>query len=117
MDNLTRRNVMIYGMMKKRKKNILEVKERNFLITDFLAKRIKLKKWLLGSMTFILSIIYFISIEQYNDIPFAEAETEVWIEGLTTTFLFMFSIVIGFIVISMILIPKDSHNHIKKEVF
>lgn len=103
--------------MKKHTKNILEVKDRNFLITDVLAKRIRLKKWLLGSMTLILSIIYFISIEQYNDIPFAEVESEVWIEALTTTFLFMLAIVIGFIVISMLLVPKDLNKHIKKELF
>ncbi|SEL37009.1 hypothetical protein SAMN04488700_0594 [Carnobacterium iners] len=117
MDRLTKRKIMFNGVMKKREKNVLEVGTKKYLITNFLAKRLRLKNWLLGLMTLVFSLIYLFSIEKYSNVPLDGANSYLLIEGLTTTFLFLFSIVIGFIAISVMLIPKELEKYIKNELF
>ncbi|MCC5894408.1 MAG: hypothetical protein JJU16_03030 [Alkalibacterium sp.] len=117
MNRLTKRDVMLKGVIKDRKKNILEVGKRRYLVTDYLIKTIRLKKWLLGLMTVLFSLAYHFNMGRYYDIPFAEAESVVIVEGLTITFLFMLAVVGGYILISIVLIPKDFEKHIRKELF
>lgn len=117
MARLTRRDLMLKAIIKNRKKNIIEIGKRKYPVTDYLSKKNRLKKWVLGTMMMVLSFSYFFYMERYDDIPFAEAEVSVIVEGFTITFLFMFSVVVGFILISLMFIPKDFQKHIKKELF
>ncbi|WFA07824.1 hypothetical protein [Tissierella sp. Yu-01] len=112
-NKLTRREVMLNGMIKKGKKNILEVGHKNYRITDELAKRIRIKNLLLGFETVVLTFIYLFSIEKYRDMSFKGMD-KYFMEGLNKTFVFLFLVAAGFIITSLMLLPKDIDNHVKE---
>lgn len=116
MKPLTRKNVMFNGIMKKRSKDILMVGKKEYRVTDFLAKRIQRKKWLLGLMTVIFTFIYMFALEPFRDIPF-EGVNERFMEGMSITFLFLAAIVLGFVSISLLLLPKDIEEHVIEEFY
>ena len=115
MSKPTRRKVMLSGMTKRGKKNILELGENTYKISNELAKRIRIKNILLVFEVFILTFIYFFSIEKYRDIPFNGIDENL-LDGLNITFVFMFIVVALFIITSHLLLPKDIEEHIMEEI-
>lgn len=101
--------------MKKGTKNILKIGKEHYKITNYLAKRIRIRMWLLGLMTVVLTFLYQLSLEQFREIPFAGMDNH-FMQGLKGTFLFLFSIIVGFILISVLTIPKNIEKHIKKKM-
>ena len=116
MKPLTRKNVMFNGIMKKKSKDILVVGKKEFRITDSLVKRIKVKNWLLGLMTFILTFIYMFALEPLRDVPF-EGVNELFLDGLWMTFLFLAAIILGFVSLSLLLLPKDIEVEVIEEIY
>lgn len=116
MNRLTRRTIMANGMMKKGSKNILEVKKRQFIVTESLAKRVQMREWALSAMMFIFTISYLFYMEQHYDTPFTGID-DTFIDALAITFVFMFAVVIGAVLISILFIPKDFDKYIEKEIF
>lgn len=116
---MTRKSILISGLLNKKKKNVLEVKGKRYLITDFLAKRIRLKEWLLGLMVFTLTILWGIILHPYSSMPIdsaADLGSDAFVEALAITIIYMLAVVIGFIVISVRLVPKNIEEHIKEEL-
>lgn len=104
---------MLNGTLKKGEKNILEVGQENYRITDELSKRIKIKNILLVLETVTLTFIYLLSIEKYRDIPFNGISKDL-MKGLNITFLFILLVTAGFISTSMLLLPEDIENHVEE---
>lgn len=112
-NKLTRRKVMLNGMLKKGKKNILEVGHKNYRISDELAKRIRIKNLLLSFETLVLTFIYLFSVEKYRDMPFKGMD-KYFMEGLNKTFIFLFLVATGFIITSLLLLPEDIEKHVEE---
>lgn len=106
---------MLNGMPKRGKKNILQVGETTYKISDELDKRLRIKNIILGLEVFVLTLVYLFSIEKYRDISF-EGIDENFIDGLNITFIFMLIVVVAFIITSNLLIPKDIEEHIVEEM-
>lgn len=112
------RRIILDGMIKKRTKNQMTVGDRVFLISNELAIRIRRRNWLIGSTTFLLSLIYLYSMEKF-DIPISEVEIGdgVYSEGLSYTFIFMSVVIISAAIIAISAIPKNVQDHIIKELY
>ncbi len=107
MKEITRTTVMFQGVLKKKDRSILIIKEKEYKISDVLSKKLRLKNFLLGAETFILTWVYLLNIEKFRDIPFKGADPAVLTEGLALTFLFLFAVAGSFLVTSLLLIPED----------
>lgn len=111
MKNITRRKVILNGVMKKGSTEILDVGRVSYRITEEMARRMKLKSALLFVQTIVLTLFYLFSIEKFRDIPFKGADGAVIAEGLTYTFIFLILMVSAFFITSVLTIPKDLEKH------
>ncbi|MEC6748589.1 hypothetical protein VXN63_08515 [Marinilactibacillus sp. XAAS-LB27] len=117
-DYPSRRKIIVDGMLKKRTKNQMTVGDRVFLISDELARRIRKRNWLIGSTTFLLSLIYLYSMEKFN-MPASEVNIGdgVYSQGLSYTFIFISAVVILAVIFLVTAIPKNVQDHIIKELY
>ncbi len=83
----------------------------SYRITDELGKKMKLKSFLLFVETLVLTLLYLLSMDRFRDIPFKDAPGSVIAEGLTYTLIFLILMVSGFILTSLLLIPRDVYEH------
>lgn len=113
MSKLTRRKVMLNGMLKKGNKDILVVGHKEYRISEELAKRIRIKNILLGLETIVYTFIYLFSIEKYRDMPFKGID-KYFMEGLNKTFIFLFFVAAGFVITSLLLLPKDIEKYVEE---
>lgn len=112
-NDLTKRKIMLEGMLKKGKENILVVGNKHYHISEELAKRIRIKNFLLSIETVVFSIMYLLSIEKYRDIPFKGMDKYLT-EGLSKTFVFLFFVVAGFILTSYFILPDGVEKHVEE---
>lgn len=75
-----------------------------------------MKNWLLRLMTFILTFIYMFALEPLRDVPF-EGVNELFLDGLWMTFLFLAVIILGFVSLSLLLLPKDIEVEVIEEIY
>lgn len=92
------------------------VNEKEYRITDELSRKLKMIIWLLRIMIFTFSIVFFLSIEQYNDILFAEADPATIIDGVSIAIVFILAVALGAVIISHIMTPKNIDDHIIEEL-
>jgi len=114
MKNITRSKIMFQGLLKKGDRSILTVGEKEYKIPEILTKKIRLKNFLLGSETLILSLIYLFSMERFDEIPFKGADPELVKEGLMMTFLFLGMVAVAFYLTSILLLPEDIHLQLEE---
>ena len=113
MSSLTRKQVMWNGVLEKGNKNILRVGIKKYRITNDFSKKVRLKNRIIGLMTAVFTFFYLFSIEKYREIPL-EGNNELLLQGLNLTFIFLFSIVSSFIIISLLILPKNMEQYIQE---
>ena len=109
-----RSKVMFQGLLKKGDRSILTVGEKEYKIPETLTKKIRLKNFLLGSETLILTILYRFSMAKFEEIPFKGADPEIVKEALMMTFLFLGMVAVAFLLTSLLLLPEDIHLQLEE---
>lgn len=117
-DYPSRRKIILDGMIKKRTKYQMTVGDRVFLISEELAKRLRVRTIVVVGITLLLSLTYNFFMERY-DIPISELKpsSDIFSEALGYTIIFMIVLVIGIAAILLLAIPKNVQDHIIKELY
>src|SRR5699024_8673539 len=87
--------------------NQIKIKNNVYEISDRLRIKLKIKNILLSIEVLVSTFIYRYVLDKKYDIPYNEATSAQWTEGLILTIFFMLTIVILFFVTSYILIPNN----------
>ncbi|HCW73454.1 MAG TPA: hypothetical protein DHM90_06260 [Clostridiaceae bacterium] len=111
MKKITRRKVILSGVMKKGSPQIMDLGGDSYRITDELAKKMKLKSVLLFVQTLVLTLFYLFTMDKFRDIPFKGADGAVIAEGLTYTMIFLILMFSAFVITSVMIIPWDVADH------
>lgn len=105
---------MFQGLLKKGDRSILTVGEKEYKIPETLTKKIRLKNFLLGFETLILTILYRFSMAKLEEIPFKGADPDIVKEALMMTFLFLGTVAVTFLLTSLLLLPEDIHLQLEE---
>lgn len=114
MSRKLRKSLIFNGTFRKRNHRIVDIGTASYVVTEDLRKKLELRNVLLGVFTVVLSLLYFRAGEKYEDILLQDASPAILVEGMGLSLLFLISLLLMFLTVSLVLIPKDVSNHMEK---